>query len=184
MADAVDLVLVYQFLKRLTTPFNETKAYELGLIDEKGKRLKKAKTSDEKKAMGYFDRLVFNLKRLIGKLPGGETKIASYAAALFLIRESASPKEFYSETELVEAMMENMEMLEKNEYRNFKELLENAPVNVTGTGVVGTGDDPVHWKKPDARRKEIKAFLRRYTESKGKRDALKKRKDFMKQLGL
>ena len=35
-----DLVLVYQFLKRLTTPFDETKAFELGIIDERGKRIK------------------------------------------------------------------------------------------------------------------------------------------------
>ena len=42
MGQAVDLFLVYQFVKRLSTPFEETKAYDLGLIDEKGKRLKKA----------------------------------------------------------------------------------------------------------------------------------------------
>ena len=41
MSKVVDLFLVYQFIKRLSTPFEETKAYELGLIDEKGKRLKK-----------------------------------------------------------------------------------------------------------------------------------------------
>ena len=42
MSQAVDIFLVYQFIKRLATPFNETKAFELGLIDEKGKKLKKA----------------------------------------------------------------------------------------------------------------------------------------------
>ena len=35
-----DLVLVYQFLKRLTTPFNETPAFDLGIIDERGNRIK------------------------------------------------------------------------------------------------------------------------------------------------
>ena len=62
MGQVVDLFLVYQFIKRLSTPFEETKAYELGLIDEKGKRLKKASTRDEKNAMTYYDRLIFNLK--------------------------------------------------------------------------------------------------------------------------
>ena len=63
MSQAVDIFLVYQFIKRLATPFNETKAFKLGLIDEKGKRLKKASSKDEKNAMTYFDRLIFNLKR-------------------------------------------------------------------------------------------------------------------------
>ena len=46
MSQAVDLYLVYSFVKRLATPFNETKAFELGLIDEKGKRLKKASSKE------------------------------------------------------------------------------------------------------------------------------------------
>ena len=42
MGQAVDLFLVYQFVKRLSTPFEDTKAFELGLIDEKGKRDRKS----------------------------------------------------------------------------------------------------------------------------------------------
>ena len=60
MSQVVDLYMVYQFVKRLATPFKETKAFELGLIDEKGKRLKKASSKDEKNAMNYYDRLIFN----------------------------------------------------------------------------------------------------------------------------
>ena len=180
MAQVFDIVLVYQFIKRLTTPFDETDAFKLGLIDAKGKRLKKASSSEEKKAMTYFDRLIFNLKRLLAKIPGGETKFGTYAAALFLLKESASPKENYSEEELAEALLENMEVLEE---KTYSKLFEDAPANATGAAVAGTGDDPVHWK-PDARRKEMKMFLRRYTEQKGKREARKKRKDFFKQLGI
>ena len=57
-----DLVLVYQFLKRLTTPFDQTPAFDLGIIDERGQRIKskELKTTEEKNAYGYFDRLVFN----------------------------------------------------------------------------------------------------------------------------
>lgn len=181
MAQVFDIVLVYQFIKRLTTPFDETDAFKLGLIDAKGKRLKKASSSEEKKAMTYFDRLIFNLKRLLAKVPGGETKFGTYAAALFLLKESASPKENYSEEELAEALLENMEMLEEG--KTFKTLFEDAPANATGAAVAGTGSDQVHWK-PDGRRKEMKMFLRRYMEEKGKRDARKKRKDFFKQLGI
>lgn len=80
MAQTLDLFLVYQFIKRLSTPFNETKAYELGLIDEKGKKLKKASTRAEKDAMTYYDRLIFNLKRLVSKI-GIESKFTTFAAA-------------------------------------------------------------------------------------------------------
>ena len=177
-----DLILVYQFIKRLTTPFNETKAYELGIIDASGKKLKSPKTREEEEAYGYYDRLVFNLKRLLEKLPGGKSKFASYAAALFLIKESADPKEHYSDEELAVALLENMEMLEKTSYKKLNELLEDAPANATGPAVAGTNDD-VSWKL-DARNKKTKMFLRRYTEQKGKREAVKKRKDFMKQLGI
>jgi len=179
-----DLLLVYQFIKRLTTPFNKTEAYKLGIIDEKGKKIRSPETKAENNSYGYYDRMVFNLKKLLEKLPGGSSKFASYAAALFLIKEGHTQKEF-SEDELVQGLYESMELLEAEDKRKeFKQLLEDAPANVTGTGVVGTGDDPVHWKKPDARKKEMKAFLKRYLDQRKKREKIKERKDFMKKFGL
>lgn len=82
-----DLFYAFRFLKLLTTPWNKMEAFEKGLIDDNGKVLKKAKTSDEKSAYTVFHRLVFNIKRILGKLPFGKTKFGSYATALFLIKE-------------------------------------------------------------------------------------------------
>lgn len=182
-----DLILVYQFLKRLTTPFNKTEAFKLGIIDKDGKVLKKSKdltTDAEKKAYGYYDRMVFNLKKLLEKVPGGKTQFASYAAALFLIKESNTSKE-YTEQELMEGLYEAMSDIEDlKQEKEFKHLFEDAPANATGSAVAGTGDDPVHWKKPDARKKETKAFLKRYLEQSAKRKKIKERKDFLKQFGL
>lgn len=86
---AGDLYFTFRFLKMLTTPWEQTDAYNLGLIDENGKRIKgvKIQSPEEKTAYSPFFRLAFNVKRLINKLPGGTTKLASYAAALFLLRE-------------------------------------------------------------------------------------------------
>ena len=86
---AGDLYFTFRFLKLLTTPWTDTEAYKLGLIDDNGKRLKskKIQSSEEKDAYTSFMRVVFNMKRLIQKLPGGSNKIASYASALLLIRE-------------------------------------------------------------------------------------------------
>jgi len=86
LSRAGDLVYTYRFLKLLTTDFKDTKAYELGLIDQKGKKIKqkygKILSDEEKSAYTPFHRLVFNIKRLI---PAG--KVGSYAAALYLLKE-------------------------------------------------------------------------------------------------
>ena len=85
----VDLFLVYQFVRRLATPFTKWDAYKQGIIDDKGNVLIKKKDRDpqQKKAFGVFDIMVRNMKRLLAKVPGGGSKLASYAAALFLIKE-------------------------------------------------------------------------------------------------
>lgn len=84
---AGDLVYTFRFLKLLVTPFEKTNAYKLGLIDGEGKKLRKADTTEEKSAYNAFHRIVFNIKKLIAKVPGGSSRIASYASALFLIKE-------------------------------------------------------------------------------------------------
>jgi hypothetical protein len=82
-----DFFYALRFLRLLTTDWNKTKAYQLGIVDENGKKLKKPQTSEEKSAYTAFHRLVYNIKRLLAKLPGGKTKFAKYATALFLIKE-------------------------------------------------------------------------------------------------
>lgn len=90
MASVIDIVFVYEFIKALVVPFKETKAFELGIIDERGTILKKhkdLKTAEEKKAYTYRNRLVWNLKKVLEKVPIMRNKLASYAAALFLLKE-------------------------------------------------------------------------------------------------
>jgi hypothetical protein len=141
MSQVVDLYLVYEFVKRLSTPFNETKAFKLGLIDDKGKRLKKASTKDEKNAMTYYDRLIFNLKRLLAKLPGGESKFVTLAAALFLLKESDKPRnkrrQYITESDFYDFKRRNMRLIEG--------LMEEVPANNVGSGNIagaGDGEDP------------------------------------------
>ena len=137
MSQVMSLFLTYQFIKRLATPFDETEAFRLGLIDDNGKRLKYAKTPEEKKAMQPFDRMIFNMKRLLGKFPGGKSQIASYAAAILLLREEKH--------HTLDNLIEEVNKLKKNSYKDFKRLREEVPANATGAAVAGTGDDPVHW---------------------------------------
>ena len=87
---AGDFFYTLRFLRLLTTPWNKTNAYKEGIIDDKGKVIKKPETSKEKAVYNTFHRLVYNLKRLLNKLPFGRSTIASYAAALFLIKEESN----------------------------------------------------------------------------------------------
>ena len=85
MSRVIDAVIAYRVLKLLVTPFNRTKAFELGIIDAKGKVLKKSRDiSDPKERNAYtlLIRFVFNLKKLLSKV-GIRGPVGSAAAAAF-----------------------------------------------------------------------------------------------------
>jgi hypothetical protein len=82
-----DFFYAIRFLRLLTTPWEKTNAFKLGIVDKNGKKLKKPESSEEKSAYNIFHKLVYNIKRLINKIPLGKSTLASYAAALFLIKE-------------------------------------------------------------------------------------------------
>ena len=101
MGRAIDLFVTYRFIKLLVTPFEKTEAYKLGIIDKNGARVlpppvrgvKQTKpaplmTSAEKNAYTILHKLVFNIKKIFGKVPGLRTKLGTYAAALFLLKDT------------------------------------------------------------------------------------------------
>ena len=91
MSRIVDNLIAYRILSMLVTPFDKTDAFRLGIIDASGKVLKLSKdlkTEEEKSAYDYLHRLVFNLKRLLNKLPGGDNLTKNLVAAYFLVKES------------------------------------------------------------------------------------------------
>ena len=101
MGRAVDLFVTYRFIKLLTTPFEKTNAYKLGIIDAKGNRImpppkggvrqtKPASlgTTAEKDAYTILHKLIFNIKKIFSKVPGLRTTVGSYAAALYLLKDT------------------------------------------------------------------------------------------------
>lgn len=82
-----DFVYALRFLRLLTMPWEKTAAFKMGIVDKDGNKLKKPETSAEKGAYTTFHKLVFNIRRLLGKLPLGKSTIARYGAALYLIKE-------------------------------------------------------------------------------------------------
>lgn len=150
----IDLYLAYSFIRRIATPFSSWPAYSSGVIDDAGNILvKKAnRTKEQKSSFGIFDLMTLKLKKLLSTVPGGASKIASYMAALWLIKEW---NHFSDDSMLTEDVSENTldESLEGFLETYFyytriledvnQKMLEDAPtVNVGGGAVAGLGVGP------------------------------------------
>ena len=97
MSRVVDALIAYRLLKLLVTPFNKTKAYKMGIIDDKGKVLIKKrdfareipsnKRSEAINSYTLLIRFVFNLKRLLSKVGVRGPLGSAAAAAIAFFRE-------------------------------------------------------------------------------------------------
>ena len=172
MGRAIDLFVTYRFLRLLTTPFEKTDAYKLGIIDGKGNRIRKPKstqpavelaTSELKNSYTILHKLVFNIKKLFGKVPGLRTKTGTYAAALFLLKDTFKEhvddpdmfeKEFVKylkendiefDNEISEDVIGFGEILPKGEYVLVADILNKEEEELTakkGDKVVAYEDEP------------------------------------------
>lgn len=163
----IDIALIYSFLKRLVTPFDRWEAYEAGVIDKDGKVIlpKNERTPEQNKSWGYYDRLVANLKKLLGKLPGGKTRIASFAAALLLLREqNIDPDDVEYLEERINFYMKEAQMI-----------TEEAPTMSAGGGqVAGIGIGPQGEPGVETRKRKRKTVTRNYIEVGGQRKLMSK----------
>ena len=109
MGRAVDLFVTYRFLKLLVTPWKKQEAYKQGIIDDRGKALKKARdltTEAERESFTLLHRLVFNCKRIMQKIPFVRSQLGTYATALFLLKEKYNLDNL-PEGEINQFLMEN-----------------------------------------------------------------------------
>ena len=172
MGRAIDLFVTYRFLRLLTTPFEDTDAFKLGIIDEKGNRIKLPKstkpavelsTSELKNSYTILHKLVFNIKKIFSKVPGLRTKLGTYAAALFLLKdtfkESVDDPDMF-EKEFVKYLKENNikfddeiseevigfgEILPKGEYVLMNDILNKEEEELSakkGDRVIAFDDEP------------------------------------------
>ena len=91
---AADLAYTFRFIRLMAMDWKSWDAYKLGIIDENGKRQRNVKLDNDEKKSAYtpFIRLAANLKRLVSNIPGGGSKLGSFASALFLIKEKGGEK--------------------------------------------------------------------------------------------
>jgi len=172
MGRAIDLFVTYRFLRLLTTPFKDTDAYKLGVIDDKGNRIRQPKstkpavelaTSELKNSYTILHKLVFNVKKLFNKVPGLRTKVGTYAAALFLLKDTFKEhvedpdmfeKEFMKylkennvelDNEISEEVIGFGEVLPKGEYVLVADILNKEEEELTakkGDKVIAYEDEP------------------------------------------
>ena len=172
MGRAIDLFVTYRFLRLLTTPFEKTDAFKLGIIDKNGNRVKIPKstkpavelaTTELKNAYTILHKLVFNIKKIFAKVPGLRTKVGTYAAALFLLKDTFKEhiedpdmfeKEFIKflkennvelDTEISEEVIGFGEVLPKGEYVLKNDILNKEEEELTakkGDKVVAYDDEP------------------------------------------
>ena len=89
----LDTFIAYKFVKIISTPWKDTDAYKLGIVDENGKILKKRgtlKTKEEKSAYpSIFYTLCWNLKKLMDRVPvlNLKSKPGALVASVMLLRE-------------------------------------------------------------------------------------------------
>jgi len=164
MSRFVDSIIAYRILRMLVTPFEETDAYRLGIIDKYGKELKKMNqlnTVDERDAYSILHRMIFRLKKIINKVPIENKKLLNFAAALSLIKEN-----YYATSEPIDLELQfitrrDLNFLEEdvtfNKILGFKHFTEDAPVNNAAAtpGIDGLTPDTVVVNKR-ARRKIMK----------------------------
>ena len=92
---AADIAYTFRFIRMMVMDWKDWDAYKQGIIDENGKRNRNVKLDTDEKKSSYtpFIRLAANIKRLVAKIPGGGSRLGSFASALFLIKEKYNLKE-------------------------------------------------------------------------------------------
>ncbi len=155
VVNLVDAAITYRILRMLVTPWDKTEAYNLGIIDAEGNPLKKAselQTPEEEAAYTVLVRLVFKLKRILGKIPLVNKNLATFAAALWLVKEcletGTTP---ITEEGLQEALKQDLteqyDLIERFNYESpslylTTLILEDAAANNVGGGnIAGTQGD-------------------------------------------
>jgi hypothetical protein len=146
----------------MVTNFTDTKAFKLGIIDASGNTLRPSstlRTTEEKDAFTYLHRLVFNMKKIINRLPGGENHLKSMVGALWLV------KEYYESGSRTTSLMEErykevMRMLDNNVVLAEEQLIVSKVLSEEGIGGAPTNNTsgPVTTQEPKISKKNIKKY--------------------------
>lgn len=110
--------LSYKLIELLSTDFKKWEAYDLGIIDENGKLLKKPLSKEERDSYSMFHKIIRKLKVIMNKFIG-PSRLSAMLATLYLVKESAG-------TDIVNTLINELKKIDADfgKYLN-KPLLEH-----------------------------------------------------------
>jgi hypothetical protein len=119
-----DTVFALRFLRLLTMPYEKTAAYKTGAIGLDGKTLMPVSdmTAEQKESYTLFHRLVFNIRRLLSKVPiVGKSILTNYATAILMLKEETG----IDETVILDALRQLLPIEDYSLEENKFELINN-----------------------------------------------------------
>ena len=122
----IDTLITYRILKLLVTPWEKHEAFKRGIIDKKGKVLRKNSTlkdTKDKKAYTYLHRFCFNMKRMFQKVGLG-SKFGSFAVGLAITLKE--DKRLMAHKDAIEAGIVSY-LKETNQYDSFLNEVREIP---------------------------------------------------------
>ncbi len=147
MSRALDAVVGIRLLKLLSTPIQKSKAFQLGIINNDGKKIKNPSTTAERNAYTLLNRFVFKVQRALTRSSDQNSRrLLSFAAAMALLKEYEEHEDDLDVGVLLELYMEDEKvqqqarLLESNvlSFSNFIDE-ENG---VGGGAIAGVGIGP------------------------------------------
>lgn len=164
MSRIVDNLIALRIVRMITKNFEDTDAFKLGIIDHKGNNLRKMNTlttDQERNAYTYLNRLVFNMKKILNRLPGGENRMKSLVGALWLV------KEYYESGARTTSLMEDrykhiMRIIDNDVVLAEEQLIVNKVLSEEGMVVGGAPTNntggPVSVQEPKIEKKNVKKY--------------------------
>ena len=167
MSRIVDNLIAMKIVRMITQNFEDTEAFKLGIIDHQGNNLRKMSTlstEEERNAYSYLNRLVFNMKKILNRLPGGENRMKSLVGALWLV------KEYYESGSRTTSLMEDrykhiMRIIESSVVLAEEQIIVNRVLSEEGMGAAVVGGaptnntgGPVSVQEPKIEKKNVKKY--------------------------
>jgi len=147
MSRALDAVVGIRLLKLLSTPIQKSKAFQMGIIDADGKKLKNPANTAERNAYTLLNRFVFKVQKALTRSSDmNARRLLTFAAAMALLKEYDEKDDDLDVAVLLELYMQDEKvqqqarLLESN-VLSFKNYIDEEN-GVAGGAIAGIGIGP------------------------------------------
>jgi hypothetical protein len=144
----VDNAIAARVAYLIVTEYKDWPACKDGTIDETGKFLEEPKTEKERDNWTALHRLVWRLREILAKAPGGESKIARLGSTYLLMKES-----------------ENYEPIVADLEKQLEDIIEESGIGCVAGANVGNDEGLGTTKRGKlVKRKSFKEFSKALTD--------------------